>query len=73
MQLGCARVRACIAVDGLDTMQANLTNSARALSGTLEAVDVVGWAGALLEVKRVPSFMDALVDEPQVIKSDTII
>lgn len=54
-------------------MQANLTNSAGALSGTLEAVDVVGWAGALLEVKRVPSFMDALVDEPQVIKSDTII
>lgn len=72
MKLGGARVRRVIVVNRLDTVELDLTNSARSADSSLESVDVVRWL-VFLEVLGVPAFVHTSIDEPEIIEGHAVI
>lgn len=71
-KLGRARVGCVIIIDRFNSMKANFANSARSRDSTLESVNVKGRLD-ILEVMRVPTLMNTLVDRPKVSEVDTVV
>ena len=71
-KLGCAAVRVVVVIDRLNTMQTNLTNTARSRRGALESVDIVGWL-VVLKVMSIPAFVNTHINRPKISESHTVV